>query len=105
MKKNISLIVLVAALISMGLSMPGCPGQQALQKQVDELTAKSLESSKRIQNLETQVRSLTGDMNQVKTLLTQVSNTVLAQKTAIEQLEGALKAKGGKAKSSGKKRR
>jgi archaellum component FlaC len=90
--------------------MPGCPGDQALQKQVDDLTLRSTEQTKRIQTLESQLRSINNDMTQVKTLLTQVSNTVLAQKQAIEKLETATQARAASRpsavkKSSGKKRR
>lgn len=108
MTKKISLMVLFVAFLCMGLSMPGCPGEQALQKQIDELTLKNSEATRRVQALESQVRSLNNDMGQVKLLLTQVSNTVLAQKQAIEQIETAIKAKTPKTaakKISGKKSR
>ena len=95
-----------AATIGMGISMPSCPGQQAVQHQVDGLVSREADSIRRLQSLENQFRAMAGEMVQIKTLLSQVSNTVLAQKSAIENLEESLKHKGGgKAKAGGKKRR
>mgnify|MGYP001575384422 CR=1 FL=1 len=94
----------------MGLSMPSCPGQQALQHQVDGLVSREADLNRRIQMMETNLRAMNDEMIQVKTLLSQVSNTVLAQKTAIENLETSSKGRGGggggaKGKAQGKKKR
>ena len=57
--------------------------------------------------METNLRAMNDEMIQVKTLLSQVSNTVLAQKTAIEGLESSGKGRGGgaKNKAGGKKKK
>ena len=76
-----------AAVVGMGMSMPSCPGQQAMQQQVDELQKREVAATQKAQALEGQVRALSGDMGQVKQLLEQVSRTVLAQKDSITQME------------------
>ena len=92
MNKKITSLVLATSFLAMAMTMPSCPGQQAMQQQIDAGAAKNAEFAKSIQVLNTQVKTMTEDMTQVKTLLSQVSNTVLAQKTAMEQMDVALKA-------------
>lgn len=91
MNKKLTWIALGAAVAGMGIAMPSCPGQQAMQQQIDALQAKNAEMAKHIQNLDNQVKADSNDMGQVKTLLSQVSNTVLAQKQAQDALEAQVK--------------
>lgn len=91
-KKILPPALFTLLIMGMGIAMPSCPGQQALQQQVDQLTTQNQDLKAKVTGLDNQVRSLTNDMIQVKTLLTQVSNTVLSQKTAIEQMDSAIKA-------------
>ena len=76
-----------AAVAGMGIAMPSCPGQQAMQQQVDDLQKHETALNQKIMSLEGQVRSLNGDMSQVKQLLDQVSRAVLAQKDSMAQME------------------
>ncbi len=76
-----------AAVAGMGISMPSCPGQQAMQQQVDDLQKHEAAMNQKIQALDGQVRTLSGDMSQVKQLLDQVSRAVLAQKDSMAQME------------------
>ena len=85
-------VALVAAFMFLGISMPSCPGQQAMQQQLDQLQAKNAEQAKTVQKLDSQLKAMSSDMTQVKTLLVQVTNTVLAHKQSIEQIETAMKA-------------
>lgn len=92
MNKKLTWVAFGAAFAGMGMAMPSCPGQQAMQQQIDALNAKNGELEKRVQTMNTQLTTVNKDMGDVKTLLSQVSNTVLAQKQAIEQLDAAVKA-------------
>lgn len=110
MKPKLRLLALAAAFVGMGLSLPSCPGQQAMQQQVDLLNTREADMNKRLQAAESEVRTMRGELNKVTTVLTQVGNTVLAQKATLEQMEAAAKARGavkpaGKAPRGSKKYR
>lgn len=98
MKKNIRWMIFGAAFLGMGMSMPGCPGQQ-MQTQMDAMTAANQKLEGKLKGLETQVNQMAADMGQVKQLLPQMTNVIQAQKGAIDQLETSVKelrTKGGK---------
>ena len=87
MNKNLRWIVLGCATLGMGLSMPSCPGQQAMQQQIDALEKRVNSETQRVQSLDTQVKQLNGEMAKANQLLSTMGNTVLAQKTEIENLQ------------------
>lgn len=84
-------VILLAAFIGMGMSMPSCPGQQAMQQQIDTLTSQNAELVKRFQVMDSQIKMLNKDMGDVKSLLKPIADTVQAQKTSIDQLDANLK--------------
>jgi septal ring factor EnvC (AmiA/AmiB activator) len=81
----------VIALLTMGIAMPSCPGQQAIQQQIDALTTRANEGDQKLQGMTTQVGSLSKEMTDAKALLEQLSQTVIAQKDAIATLEASNK--------------
>ncbi len=89
--RTMKLVTIGAALVGMGISMPSCPGQQAMQQQLEGLQTKLVEQVHLTQALDTQLKTSSADLIQVKTLLEQVSNAVLAQKQSLEQMDIALK--------------
>ena len=103
MNKKLTGFALGAAMLGMGLSMPSCPGQQAMQEQLETLKTGQADSNKKIQALDAQLKKMNGDVDQMKALVSQVSNAVLAQKMAIENMDAALKAL--QTKPAGKKRK
>ena len=96
-----SVAVAATAALGFGFSMPSCPGQQAMQQQIDGLQAKQTEDAGKIEALSTQVATLNKDLTEARTLLGSVSQTVLGQKDQIMALEEGLKEVQGKL-SSGK---
>lgn len=84
-------IVAVTGFIGLGMAMPSCPGQQAMQQQIDSLQATTNDLSKRLQTIDAQGKTLTSDMSQVKQLLKPMSDAIQAQKTAIDQLDANFK--------------
>ena len=107
MKKYFKYLVFAASFAGMGIAMPSCPGQQAMQQQVDALQTANLEAGKKFRTLQTQVTGLSNDMNQVKQLLPQMTNVIQAQKAALDQLDVTVqqlrnKGKGPIAKKHGK---
>ncbi len=95
-------LILLAAPMGLGLSMPSCPGQDAIQQQMDSIQAKGIESEKKVQALSAQVASMDKDLTEARTLLAQVSQTVLEQKATLEQMSAGMKDLSEKVERSGK---
>lgn len=91
-KRALSAFAVTAAMVlGMAITMPSCPGQQALQQQVDSLTTSNADMTKKLQAVDSQVKRMDGEMGQMKLLLSQMTNVISAQKNALEQLDGAIK--------------
>lgn len=111
MNKKLMWVVTGAAFLGMGVAMPSCPGQQAMQQQIDTMQAKETESLRKIQALEGQVKNLSDGMKQIQQVLTQFSQVVVSHKTAIEEVTkqvealNASKSKGASAKTAPKKKK
>src|SRR4051812_34714737 len=87
MKKYFRYLIFAASFLGMGISMPSCPGQQAMQLQLETLQNANLDVGKKLKTLQTQVTAMSNDMNQVKQLLPQMTNVIQAQKGALDQLD------------------
>jgi uncharacterized coiled-coil protein SlyX len=75
----------------MGLAMPSCPGQQAMQQQIDTLSTDNTSLRKTVMSLDGQMKSMNTYMDQNKQVVEQMSSTILAQKTAMDQMNAGLK--------------
>jgi septal ring factor EnvC (AmiA/AmiB activator) len=91
MKKNLRWLVMGASFLGLGLSMPSCPGQQAMQQQVDALQAKNNELTKQIQGMDSQVKGMSKEVGDMRTLLGEVTNAIQGQRQTLTQLEDAVK--------------
>jgi len=89
MSKRFVAPVIGASFLMMGLSMPSCPGQQAMQQQVDALKASEAEMKNRISGLEGQIKSLRDEAEQNKGLMAQLSTGIAEQGKAIEEMKAA----------------
>lgn len=89
-KKHIGLIVVSLSIGALGMSIPGCPGQQ-VQEQVKTLQTLQSDLTKKIQDLNNQITALNNEMRQVKQLLPQMTNVMQVQKTTLDQLESTVK--------------
>jgi predicted nucleic acid-binding Zn-ribbon protein len=92
MSKKFVSPVIGASFLMMGLSMPSCPGQQAMQQQVDALKAGETEMKNRIAGLERQIQALRDEAEQNKGLMAQLSTGVAEHGKAIEEIQAGLKA-------------
>ena len=110
--KNLRWVVLAGALVTMGVTMPSCPGQQAMQDQIDQLKQSQVELSKRLQNDESQMKQLADTVNQVKTdsqgmggMVTQMKGDLDALRGTVQAMDAKLAAaaKPGKAPAKGRK--
>ena len=79
----------------LAFTMPGCPNVEQMKSEIkadiEPMRTKNAELSKALQDLNTQLKTVTDEHNTMKQLLTQVSETVLQQKTTIEQLQNQIK--------------
>jgi len=80
-------LIFAASFAGMGLGMPSCPGQQAMQQQIDALQTANMDTTKKLHTLQTQVTTFSTDMGQVKQILPQMTNVIQAQKGALDQLD------------------
>ena len=103
MKKYYKYLIFAASFVGMGISMPSCPGQQAMQQQIDALQTANLETNKKLHTLQTQVTTFSNDMNQIKQLMPQMTNVIQAQKGALDQLDATVQQMKNKGKPSAKK--
>ena len=76
MDKRVAWILAVTAVLAMGISMPSCPGQQAMQQQIDQIAAKQTELIKNISNLDKQVKAFDADMKTVKEVMPQMGKNL-----------------------------
>jgi methyl-accepting chemotaxis protein len=110
MNKTTSIAALTAAFIGMGIAMPQCPGEKAMQDQVDQLKATQITMTQKLQAMDGQVKQSNAMMETMKTAITQLAGAVQSQSDAMKRLDdavkeiqtklaaGSSKAKGGKKK-------
>ncbi len=107
MKKQSKLLTLSLSFLTiglMGIAMPSCPGQQAMQTQIDALTQKATETDRKLQSLNGQIQGLSKELAEQKGINGNLSEAVLAQKESLKKFEEDLKTvtTAMSAKSSGK---
>jgi outer membrane murein-binding lipoprotein Lpp len=84
-KQKITLFAMTAAVVGFGFSMPGCPGP-ALEQQVNQLQTTTTELNKKVVHLTTLTTTLSSHITTIQQLIPQMTNTIQAQKAAIDQL-------------------
>jgi chromosome segregation ATPase len=87
----------VGLMMSLGLTLPSCPGTDALQTQLDESKSRQAELEKLVTQLTSETKRLNDDHNETKKLLLDLANSVSTLKTdlgdhtkRLETLEGAI---------------
>ena len=85
------IVLMVAAFFGLGMSMPSCPGQQAMQQQIDTLTQQNADLTRRLMAIDGRLKPVEADMSQVKQLLKPMSDAIQAQKAAMDQLDANIK--------------
>jgi peptidoglycan hydrolase CwlO-like protein len=105
MHKNLRILAFASAFVGMGIAMPQCPGQQAMQQQIDGLEAKGQDTTRRLQAMDAEVKRLNGEFVTAKQLLAQMTDAIQAQKTALDKLNGAMEAQAQAAAAAAQKAR
>lgn len=94
MKSNSRLLAfLVAAFFTMAFTIPGCPDMDSLNQRLDALEKQASANKKQTQEVADQMRILNDEHNTMKTLVSQVSQTVLEQKDALEKINASMAAR------------
>jgi predicted nuclease with TOPRIM domain len=73
----------------MSITMPSCPGQEALQQQVDAASSKNTELTRKVNELTSQFKPIQEENNKLKELTKLIGDKVLALETKIKELEDA----------------
>ncbi len=92
MKNHLRWIVFGAAFLGLGISMPSCPGQQAMQQQIDALQTKANDSAKQIQALDAQIKKLNTDFTKLYNYLEKLNLAAGEQKASLDRIDATLKA-------------
>jgi septal ring factor EnvC (AmiA/AmiB activator) len=88
--KKIFVTVLTGACLAMAMTMPSCPGQQAMQQQIDTLQSGQQDMANKLRGLETQVKTATAGSDEQKKIMGELTAAVAAQKAAIDNLNASL---------------
>ena len=75
-KAKIMSAALALSALGLGVSMPSCPGNQAVQSQVDALQTSQADLNRKILALDSQMRIVDTDMPQIKQILAQMTSTM-----------------------------
>jgi len=85
------ILLLAGASLAMGMTLPSCPGQQALQTQIDSIQAKQVDAQRKIQALEGKTQGFGADIADAKQNAQKAEDLVGIQGKKIEELEGIVR--------------
>ncbi len=89
-KTRIHWLVLSASTLGLGLSMPACPGQQAMQQQLDNLEKRETSVATRLQGIDAQVKAATAEVAKMGPALQNlqvINQALIEQKSMITDLQ------------------
>jgi hypothetical protein len=105
MKKNLIPVAAVAAFLTMGLSMPSCPGQAEMEQKITELTQRLDKADKTMAGTLKVVTELKGawdafapSKDAVKADLDKAKEQIAALEAKVAELTAKMEAAGGKKK-------
>src|SRR5262245_52266283 len=90
MNKKMTIVALSSAFIGMGIAMPQCPGEKAMQDQIDQLKATQITMTQKLQAMDSQVKAATTKMDTMSQAIVTLGSAVDAQKGALERLNAAV---------------
>jgi septal ring factor EnvC (AmiA/AmiB activator) len=88
--KKIFICVLTGACFAMAMTMPSCPGQQAMQQQIDALQASNQELTTKVHALEAQEKVHAEKAPERKKAMEDMAAAIAAQKTALDNLNATV---------------
>ena len=93
MKKTqlISLGISLMVVLGMSITLPACPGQEEIKQQVDQHAQQVNALSKRVGELETQVKTLNTGMEQAKQIFSSLAPLLQQHKAQLDEMDKTLK--------------
>jgi septal ring factor EnvC (AmiA/AmiB activator) len=91
MNKKLSILACSAAFIGMGVAMPQCPGEKAMQDQIDGLKSTQITMTQKLNAIDAHSKNEGMEEGQIKQAITQLAGAVDAQKDALKRLDDAIK--------------
>ncbi len=85
------LALLAGTTFTMAFTMPGCPDTEALNAQIASLEKKATDTARQNKEIADQLRILNDEHNAMKSLVSQISTTVLEQKDTVERLDASIR--------------
>jgi outer membrane murein-binding lipoprotein Lpp len=82
--------LLVGACFAMAMTLPSCPGQQAMQQQIDALQTTQQELAAKVRAMEAQVKGSSAGSEEQKKMMGDLAGAVTMQKTAIDNLNASV---------------
>lgn len=89
-------LAIATACLTLGLSMPSCPGQQAMQQQLETVEGKQEQFTRQNNVLDGHVKKLQADLGVVQGQVTELITAIEEQKKVLTDMDGAVKAMGAK---------
>lgn len=77
--------------LTLAMTMPSCPGQQAMQQQIDALQSSNNRLNSQLMSMDSQLRAISADNANLKQAMQGMAQAVDGQKATIDQLSGAMK--------------
>lgn len=77
--------------LMMAMTLPSCPGQEAMQKKMDALQADNARLGNQVASLDAQIRTFSSDDASLKQQMQQMAQAMDAQKATLDQLGNSLK--------------
>ena len=102
-RKLLFWVTMTVSTFGLGIAMPSCPGQQAMQQQVDLLQTKNRELSTRIQTMENSLKTMTADLDQLRQLPGKITPALQSYQAELEKINTAITAMQTQMKSGGSK--
>lgn len=91
MKKTLTGFAFLVAVLGMGITMPSCPGQQAMQDKIDALDKSNGDLRKAIMASMDASRASAADIATLKTEIGQMSQELQSEATRLAAAEAAVK--------------
>ncbi len=91
MKKNTRWILLGLSFATMGIAMPNCPGQQAMQQQINDLQSSKGKLEGRLAALESKSTAVEGFMKKMDEALPGLVTLTQQNQTKLAELENQVK--------------
>lgn len=84
-------IIITVAVFAMGAGLPGCPGNKAVEEQVEQLQTKNADAIKKIGSIENQLKMMTAETAQLKQQMPQALEQLNVLKGRLDQLEAQVR--------------